>query len=129
MWTGGIRPALRNGRMNEAVEGRRSSEATGWSAALVTEVDERVDVLGRNSYSSGMKATVSEKGQVTIPKPLRDRLGIRRGQVLEFRAERGQLIASKAAPEDAVEAVFGILKLGASTDDLIDELRGPAEPR
>ena len=31
-----------------------------------------------------MKAVVSEKGQVTIPKTLRDRLGIRPGQVLDF---------------------------------------------
>jgi AbrB family looped-hinge helix DNA binding protein len=31
-----------------------------------------------------MKTTVSEKGQVTIPKRLRDRLGIRPGEVLEL---------------------------------------------
>jgi AbrB family looped-hinge helix DNA binding protein len=30
-------------------------------------------------------ATVSEKGQVTVPKHLRDRLGIRAGSQLEFR--------------------------------------------
>jgi antitoxin PrlF len=31
-----------------------------------------------------MKAVVAERGQVTIPKRLRDRLGIRPGTVLEF---------------------------------------------
>ena len=36
-----------------------------------------------------MKMTVSGEGRVTIPKPLRDRLGIRPGQILEVREETG----------------------------------------
>jgi AbrB family looped-hinge helix DNA binding protein len=44
-----------------------------------------------------MKAIVREKGQVTIPKELRDRLGIRTGQTLDFKAEDGKLIAVKAS--------------------------------
>ena len=74
-----------------------------------------------------MKAVVSEKGQVTIPKPLRERLGIRSGQALEFEAEHGRLIATKAATADPVDAVYGILELGGSTDDVLDDLRGPAD--
>ena len=49
-----------------------------------------------------MKSVVSEKGQVTIPKALRDRLGLRPGTELEFRTEHGQLIGVKAATEDPV---------------------------
>ncbi|MBI3808969.1 MAG: AbrB/MazE/SpoVT family DNA-binding domain-containing protein [Nitrospirae bacterium] len=71
-----------------------------------------------------MKTVVSEKGQVTIPKPLRDRLGIRPGQVLDFRDERGQLVATKATTRDAVESVYGLLKLGRPTDEVIRSLRG-----
>jgi len=71
-----------------------------------------------------MKAMVSEKGQVTIPKALRDRLGIRPGHALEFSAEAGRLIATKAIPQDPVEAVYGVLRLGRSTDDLMRSLRG-----
>ena len=71
-----------------------------------------------------MKATVSEKGQVTIPKPLRDRLGIRPGQVLDFREERGRLVATKANTKDPLEGLYGILKLGKSTDELMTLLRG-----
>ncbi|MDP9342111.1 MAG: AbrB/MazE/SpoVT family DNA-binding domain-containing protein [Actinomycetota bacterium] len=72
-----------------------------------------------------MKAVVSEKGQVTIPKRLRERLGIRPGQVLEFEEEAGRLVATKAIPEeDPVDAVFGILDLGMSTDEFMRELRG-----
>lgn len=75
-----------------------------------------------------MKAVVSEKGQVTIPKYLRDRLGIRAGQVLEFVEEKGRLVAVKATEEDPVDAVYGILKAGATTNQLLAELRGPAKP-
>ena len=71
-----------------------------------------------------MRATVSEKGQVTIPKPLRDRLGIRSGQVLEFREDRGRLIATKATAGDPTERLYGILDLGRSTDDVVRGLRG-----
>lgn len=72
-----------------------------------------------------MKAIVSEKGQVTIPKALRERLGIRAGEVLDFEAERGRLVARKQVAEDPVDEVFGILDLPRSTDELIAELRDP----
>lgn len=71
-----------------------------------------------------MKSRVSEKGQVTIPKALRDRLGIRAGEVLEFEEERGRLVATKQAGRDPVDAVYGILGTGQRSDDLLDELRG-----
>jgi AbrB family looped-hinge helix DNA binding protein len=74
-----------------------------------------------------MKSVVSERGQVTIPKAIRDRLGIRPGQVLDFEAEQGRLVARKASPSDPVEAVYGIFKTGRGTDELIEELRGPAD--
>lgn len=71
-----------------------------------------------------MKATVSEKGQVTIPKPLRDRLGIRPGEVLDVREEAGRLVATKQSTEDAVDRVYGILKVRRRTERLMDALRG-----
>lgn len=71
-----------------------------------------------------MKATVSEKGQVTIPKTLRDRLGILPGEVLEFEEDSGRLIARKVVERDAIDELYGILKLGTTTDEFINELRG-----
>lgn len=74
-----------------------------------------------------MKSVVSEKGQVTIPKSLRDRLGIRAGQVLDFREEDGRLVAAKVRVDDPVAEVFGILRLDRTTDEIIEELRGPVD--
>lgn len=60
---------------------------------------------GKNTYILGMKeksrrTTVSEKGQITIPKAIREALGIHPGTVLEVAAERGSLIAQKREAED-----------------------------
>jgi AbrB family looped-hinge helix DNA binding protein len=74
-----------------------------------------------------MKAIVSEKGQVTIPKRLRDRLGIKPGQTLEFEAQRGKLVARKAEAVDPVDAAFGVFQSDEATDDFIDRIRGAAE--
>jgi len=74
-----------------------------------------------------MKAILSEKGQVTIPKALRERLGLETGQVLDFREHNGCLIASKISLQDPVSAVYGTLRLGRRTDDAIKELRGEAD--
>jgi AbrB family looped-hinge helix DNA binding protein len=71
-----------------------------------------------------MKAKVAERGQVTIPKKLRKRLGIRPGTVLEFHEEEGRLVARKATTTDVVNQIYGSLGKGRRTDDLIDELRG-----
>jgi antitoxin PrlF len=72
-----------------------------------------------------MKTTVSEKGQITIPKPLRVRLGIRKGQVLDVSEERGRLVMTKRSSQDPFDKYFGSLKLGRRTDEIIEELRGP----
>lgn len=89
---------------------------------------EALDGMDCNTYYRSMKATVGERGQVTIPKPLRERLGIRAGQQLDFREEDGRLIAMKGTSgHEPATSVFGILRLPAGVDALIDEMRGPAE--
>ena len=70
-----------------------------------------------------MKAIVAERGQVTIPKPLRDKLGIRPGTTLEFIAKDGTLVARKAET-DPVSQVFGCLGRRINTDEFIRALRG-----
>ena len=70
-----------------------------------------------------MKARVAERGQVTIPKVLRERLGIRPGTVLEFKEDQGKLIAVKAAAMDTIDQIYGKLGSGRRTDDVLRELR------
>ncbi len=71
-----------------------------------------------------MKAKVAERGQVTIPKVLREQLGIEPGTVLEFKEDRGKLIAVKAVAMDTVDQFYGKLGSGRRTDDVVQELRG-----
>jgi AbrB family looped-hinge helix DNA binding protein len=73
-----------------------------------------------------MEGVVGERGQVTIPKKIRDRLGIRAGQVLDFRDEDGRLIVSKVRTQSPADMVYGILQLPKPVDALIDEMRGAA---
>jgi len=70
-----------------------------------------------------MKAKVAERGQVTIPKRIREHLGIRKGTVLDFREEKGRIIAMKTEASDPVSACYGSLSRGRHTDQLMDELR------
>ena len=73
-----------------------------------------------------MKAIVAERGQVTIPKALRDKLGIRPGTALEFSARNGMLVATKTET-DPVTEVFGCLGRKVDTDEFIRGLRGGAD--
>lgn len=73
-----------------------------------------------------LKATVSEKGQITIPQALRYRLGIKPGEVLEIYEETGRLVAHKQRHHDPLDDVYGILELETSVDEMVEALRGPA---
>jgi AbrB family looped-hinge helix DNA binding protein len=73
-----------------------------------------------------MNATVSEKGRVTIPKPLRARLGINPGTVLDFETEGDRLVARKAQTSDPTEAAWGILKLPEPVDAFLESTRDRA---
>lgn len=71
-----------------------------------------------------MKARVAERGQVTIPKTLRKKLGIKSGTVLDFEVKGSTLIAVKVVMHDPVSKVYGCLKKQVNTDEIIKELRG-----
>jgi len=72
-----------------------------------------------------MNAVMSEKGQVTIPKELRDKLGLKPGTVLEFGSAQGVLTARKKVAEDVFEKWRGRGKLpaGKNTDDYLHIIR------
>jgi len=70
-----------------------------------------------------MKAKVAERGQVTIPKRIRDRLAIRKGTVLDFHEEKGRIVATKMQSSHPVAACYGSLSRGLHSDELMDGLR------
>lgn len=75
---------------------------------------------------------VSERGQITIPKRLRDRFGMRHNVEVEIvPADGGLLIRKRSAADHPVDRVYAILGRGRdagdlpeSTDDYLEELRG-----
>ena len=71
-----------------------------------------------------MNAIVAERGQVTIPKPLREKMGIRPSCALSFSVKDGMLIAVKVEASDPVSRLRGCLKTNKTTDEMIKELRG-----
>ena len=86
---------------------------------------EYLDGDRRNSYDDGMKTTkVSDKGQITIPKAVRSKLGLRPGTVLEVEADRGRLIARKAGGRDVIDELYGSLPMDEPVDDYIERARG-----
>ena len=72
-----------------------------------------------------MNAIISEKGQVTIPKELREKLGLRAGSVLRFSDENGILQARKFQQEDPVRKWRGCGKIpgGLTVDDYLKQTR------
>ena len=85
-----------------------------------------VDQGSRISYFVSMKAILSEKGQVTVPKACRTKLGLKPGMKLDFQAENGVLVARKVQHEDPFHKWRGKgrLPVGSSVDEYIDGVRG-----
>ncbi|MGE0725464.1 MAG: AbrB/MazE/SpoVT family DNA-binding domain-containing protein [Alphaproteobacteria bacterium] len=76
-----------------------------------------------------MVTKVTTKGQVTIPKPLRDLLGIRPGSAVEFRrTPDGQVVLFKVGDErprpSRFERLRGRAGPGLSTDNIMALTRG-----
>ncbi|MFN2419883.1 MAG: AbrB/MazE/SpoVT family DNA-binding domain-containing protein [Gemmatimonadota bacterium] len=73
-----------------------------------------------------MKSKVGERGQVTIPKPLRDRLGIRPGEEVDFELDDGRIILRRVVSPDPVHHLVGLIKERIDVDEYLTETRGPA---
>lgn len=75
-----------------------------------------------------MAVTVTSKGQVTIPKRVRDSLGLRPGTAVEFKMDDdGRVVLTKAGdhpPRSRFEALRGCAGAGVSTDELMALTRG-----
>lgn len=73
-----------------------------------------------------MNAVVAERGQVTIPKRFRDRLGIGPSTVVDFEEDGGRLVLTKVVGVDPVSKVIGCVRSGKKSDAILQELRGDA---
>lgn len=74
-----------------------------------------------------MKTKVSERGQVTLPKTIRTKLGIRPGTVIDFDLVNGKIVGTKKEPEDALRSWRGKGRLPGNfrnVDEYLDEVRG-----
>ena len=68
---------------------------------------------------------ISERGQITIPKPLRERFGMKPNVEVEITpTEEGLLIRKRSGAEHPVDRVYGVLGGRGNTDDHIEEIRG-----
>ena len=78
-----------------------------------------------------MQATVAERGQITLPKAVRDALGLVKGSTLKVELEGSRIVLRKSV-DDAISRARGRFKLDgfASVDDAMRAIRGrvPGDP-
>ena len=73
-------------------------------------------------------ATLTSKGQITLPKPIRDRLGLRAGDRVAFRAREDGAIVMEAETLD-LRSLRGILKpkrRGVTSEELEEAVKEAA---
>ncbi|TSA87871.1 AbrB/MazE/SpoVT family DNA-binding domain-containing protein [Deinococcus detaillensis] len=75
-------------------------------------------------------ATLTDEGQLTLPKVLRDELHLSAGDKVALRLRGGEVVLQPAArtPRD-LSAFIGILKIEGSAEELISEMRHTPEER
>lgn len=75
-----------------------------------------------------MATTITSKGQVTIPKPVRDALGVGPGQAVEFTLQPdGKVVVAKAGGGDAPSRfarLRGRATAGLTTEQILALTRG-----
>lgn len=75
-----------------------------------------------------MTTNLTSKGQVTIPKKIRDLLGLKPGSGVDFAVgDDGRVTVArtgKKAPRNKLDSLRGILKGGMSTDQIMALTRG-----
>lgn len=73
-----------------------------------------------------MEVIVAERGQITLPKPVRDALGLTKGMTLKVEVQGGRIILRKDVSE-VIARVRGRFKAAhpqGAPDALVRQLRG-----
>ena len=73
-----------------------------------------------------MSTKLTSKGQVTIPKAVREHLGLRPGDEIEFVEQDGSFRVEKRVPVSPFEKYRGYLRhlAGQDPDELVEQMRG-----
>jgi AbrB family looped-hinge helix DNA binding protein len=72
--------------------------------------------------------TLTERGQIVIPKEARDALGLKPGRKLQIRLEGNRLVVEKKVALDLSRWVGKAVDDGLTRDEVLAELRGRAMP-
>ena len=67
---------------------------------------------------------VTRRGQVTIPKILREQTGIDEGTEVDFMEEKGRVIITKATAKNPFDAWVGYLRHRTDSDAEVKKMRG-----
>lgn len=70
---------------------------------------------------------ITRKGQVTLPKRIREALGLRQGDIVDFKiAPDKRVVIVKGGSPSPFDKYFGFLKdkKGMDVDEIIREIRG-----
>ncbi|MBN2186286.1 MAG: AbrB/MazE/SpoVT family DNA-binding domain-containing protein [Dehalococcoidia bacterium] len=70
---------------------------------------------------------ITRKGQVTIPKKVREHLGLNPGSEVDFRMEGGAYILEKNLKSGVIARWAGFLRSKRTSDEIIEQLRGKAK--
>jgi len=70
-------------------------------------------------------ATLTSKGQLTLPKEIREHLGVHKGDRVEFRMDRGGRVWVEPATQDlmALRGLFGPVDRARSQEELDEAIR------
>ncbi len=75
-------------------------------------------------------STVTSKGQITIPKAIRERLGLKEGSVLEFVVDETGKVFVRPRAADGTDRVFGALREFAPSEPVsVDEMKALVRAR
>lgn len=76
-----------------------------------------------------MEATVAERGQITLPKAVRDALGLTKGTLLKVELDGSRIVLRKSV-DDAISKARGRFALDgfASPEDAVRATREPTKP-
>jgi len=70
-----------------------------------------------------MKAKITSKGQITLPKALRDKLGLKTGDNIIIRETSEGYVLEKELDQQRFKKYVGYLNQESDSDKIIEELR------